>query len=109
MTLATATDSQVDKAIKDLGLWDQLSPNADYVTSSNASKAKSQQMGSFKTTGGNTPHPDAVFSMNETPSSGSITPYEAITPPNGFETKVNIALFEQGKFVSERGTQLTHV
>jgi methylisocitrate lyase len=107
MTLATATDSQVDKAIKDLGLWETLSPNAEYVSSSKASKAKSFQMDSFETTGGSTPYPDAVFSMNETPSSGSITPYEAITPPNGFDAKVQIAQFEQGRFLLPYDTQLT--
>lgn len=77
MTLMTSTDSQVTKAMLDLGAW-QGQPGSPVLL------PKSNGAGDF------TPLQDPDFTMDNTPS-GSITPSEVSTPPNGAETLVNVA------------------
>ena len=79
MTLMTSTDSQVTKAMHDLGVW-QGRPGSQYIPKSNLSDVS----GDF------TPLQDPDFTMDNTPS-GSITPSDVPTPPNGVETVVNVA------------------
>lgn len=84
----TATDCQVDKAMSDLGAWQASSPNSVFASSKNLSALEKSHMEAFDS-GEATPFPDAVFTLDNSPS-GSTTPYEAITPPNGLETTFDI-------------------
>lgn len=88
MTLMTATDCQVDKAMYDLGAWQASSPDSVFASSKNLSALEKSHMEAFDS-GEATPFPDAVFTLDNSPS-GSTTPYEAITPPNGLETTFDI-------------------
>jgi methylisocitrate lyase len=93
MTLMTASESQVDKAMYDLGAWQTSSSDSVFPSSKNLSaQQKSPDMESFES-GEATPFPDAVFTLDNSPS-GSTTPYEAITPPNGLETVFDIKIDE---------------
>jgi methylisocitrate lyase len=80
MTLMTSTDSQVDKAMHDLGVWQDHSGSPQFIQKSNLSNVS----GDF------TPLQDPEFTMDNTPS-GSITPSDVPTPPNGAEVMVNVA------------------
>jgi methylisocitrate lyase len=80
MTLMTSTDSQVSKAMLDLGAWQGQQGSPVFAPNSNVSDV----CGEF------TPLQDPDFTMDNTPS-GSITPSDVPTPPNGVETVVNVA------------------
>lgn len=82
----TASEIQVDKAMYDLTSW-QTTPGV-FVSTENLSAQKASNMESFSSTGEATPYPD-IFTLDNSPS-GSTTPYEAITPPNGMEAKVDV-------------------
>lgn len=80
MTLMTSTDSQVTKAMLDLGAWQGQPGSPVFAPKSNVS----EESGDF------TPLQDPDFTMDNTPS-GSITPSDVPTPPNGVEATVNVA------------------
>ena len=82
MTLMTATESQVGKAIHDLGVW-QSQPSK-----SESTKTPSRNMDSLDS-GDMTPLFEADYTMDSTPS-GRISPLEAVTPPNDIEALVKI-------------------
>jgi methylisocitrate lyase len=91
----TASESQVDKAMYDLGAWQTSSSSGSIFPSSKnlSAQEKSPDMESLES-GELTPFPDAVFTMDNSPS-GSTTPYEAITPPNGLETTFDIKIDDE--------------
>ncbi len=93
----TASESQVDKAMYDLGVWQGIPYNSEFSPATQASGEASKEMD--YETGDNTPLPDAGFTMENPPSSGPLTPFETITPPNGLDPAVAI---EEVK--SEKGT-----
>ena len=80
MTLMTSTDSQVSKAMLDLGAWQGQQGSPVFAPKPDVSDIS----GDF------TPLQDPDFTMDNTPS-GSITPSDVPTPPNGVETAVNVA------------------
>ena len=80
MTLMTSTDIQVSKAMLDLGAWQGQQGSPVFAPKSDVSDVS----GDF------TPLQDPDFTMDNTPS-GSITPSDVPTPPNGVETVVNVA------------------
>jgi methylisocitrate lyase len=73
MTLMTATDSQVDQAIRDLNVSGKKVHNMDYLPLEDDNVFQ-----------------ETDFSTHSS-SSGRTTPSEAVTPPNGLEATVNIA------------------
>lgn len=93
----TASESQVDKAMYDLGVWKTIPYTSEFIPSTKVSGQSSKDV-DYKT-GDNTPVPDAVFTMENTPSSGTLTPFETVTPPNGLEVSVNIE-----EAIPEKGT-----
>jgi 2-methylisocitrate lyase-like PEP mutase family enzyme len=96
----TASESQVDKAMYDLGAWQASSSDSVFASSKNLSaQLKSPDMASFDSEAA-TPFNDPVFTLDNSPS-GSTTPYEAITPPNGIETKFDVARLEEIKVTEE--------
>lgn len=97
----TATDSQMDQAMYDLGRWQKLPPSPALSQNPRMSKDQSHNMGS----GDVTSFPEPGFTMDSTPS-GHVTPSEAITPPNGIETVVDIAKLEESRSVIGTETPL---
>lgn len=89
MTLMTSTDSQVSKAIHDLGIW-QEQPRSPQITSKSNF---SDPSGDF------TPLQEPEFTLDNTPS-GSATPSDISTPPNGAETMVNTVTETEPEFLS---------
>jgi methylisocitrate lyase len=95
MTLMTATDSQMNQAMYDLGVWQKLPPSPALSQSTRMSTDQHHDIDS----GDITPFHEAGFTVDCTPS-GNITPSEAITPPSGIETMVDVASIEESRFLT---------
>ncbi|KAL2062958.1 hypothetical protein VTL71DRAFT_6030 [Oculimacula yallundae] len=83
MTLMTASDVQIDKAMYDLGAW-QAMPFS--VKSSPLKDSLEAASTIDEGTGASTPLQDPGFTIANTPSPGNITPSEIVTPVGDLET-----------------------
>lgn len=101
----TASESQVDKAMHDLGVWQTLPSNLEFGPNIKVStQDRSHEMKTLES-GDSTPCNEPDFTVDSTPS-GSITPSEAVTPPNGTENGVEIARTEESNNVTGTATPI---